>query len=363
MKPHQIPSMPLKPLERISPSRYLSMRNCVLREVWAANSQVPALLPTHPSARVGSVIHKLLELAGQGLINDEQTMQEYWRQQIFQVENQMSDNWLERHMVPLSKNTRNFQVKQQLYFLMIRNLLGHRSQQVSSHSSKYEVWVETKDKKVAGRVDAIRCIPEGVQIIDYKSGSVTEQDSGSDIVKQDYQQQLKLYAAIYQEAHGTWPVKLTVVGLDQYEYDIKFDIEECRELLNTAKIELDLVNSQVLQGIPQDGMAKPSPEACKYCIYRPGCNRYWQVRQVRQDTDAWPIDIYGVVKDKKLLGNGLYSLRLNSRHGEINIRGLDLNRNRYLQDETLMGIRFYNLSKDKVPGYFYANMYTIGYLD
>lgn len=64
VQPGVLPRTPsIHPLKRISPSRFISLRECALREVWTANRQ-PSLLPTSPVAKLGTAIHKLLELAG-----------------------------------------------------------------------------------------------------------------------------------------------------------------------------------------------------------------------------------------------------------------------------------------------------------
>lgn len=61
------PMLPLKPLERISPSQFPIFRKCKLRAIWSScNAQ--ALLPLPPSARLGIVIHKILEKAAKGKI-------------------------------------------------------------------------------------------------------------------------------------------------------------------------------------------------------------------------------------------------------------------------------------------------------
>ena len=54
-------SIPLKKINRISPSRYQSMNLCKLKEIWASNKK-PLLLPQHPTAYLGTAIHAILEM-------------------------------------------------------------------------------------------------------------------------------------------------------------------------------------------------------------------------------------------------------------------------------------------------------------
>ena len=70
VQPGVLPKTPsIHPIKRISPSRFISLRECALREVWTANRQ-PSLLPTSPVAKLGTAIHKLLELAGKGQLGE-----------------------------------------------------------------------------------------------------------------------------------------------------------------------------------------------------------------------------------------------------------------------------------------------------
>ena len=67
MTPGELPSLHISPeLERISPSRFVSLDNCNLRELWVTPDHSP-LLPVSPRARLGSIVHRLLELASNGL--------------------------------------------------------------------------------------------------------------------------------------------------------------------------------------------------------------------------------------------------------------------------------------------------------
>jgi len=69
MNRYTFPAIEIKPVQRISPSRYFSFRQCALREILSASKQ-PALLPVSPAARIGSIVHKIIEMASFGKIND-----------------------------------------------------------------------------------------------------------------------------------------------------------------------------------------------------------------------------------------------------------------------------------------------------
>lgn len=351
MNKYTVPNMPLKPLARISPSRYLSMQNCTLREVWTANPEVPKLLPISPAAKVGIVAHKILELVGRGVIKDENMMSEHWEKEILSVEQLMKNNLLERHLVPLAKSTRNYEVKRQLCFHMAKKLFGYRHFQIQHQGVKteYELWVETDDKKIGAKIDVVRHNQDGIQIIDYKTGAVIDTNFQDAYVKKEYQQQLKLYAVIYQSARNVWPVRLTVIDPNQQDYDIQFTRSECLTLLQRAKEFLKSINGKILEKVSASELAQPSPDTCKYCRYRPGCTKYWSHRN---DTSNWPTDCYGIIKDKFLLGNGNYRIVLGFDNNEISIRGLSKERFPFLEDVGVKKIILCNLTKDSLPGYF-----------
>src|ERR1017187_7503515 len=80
------------PLGRISPSRYLSLKECRLREVWAAN-HVAVMLPISARARLGSAIHSLLEEAGKHPFTSRDQIEKSWKAIMTALEAQMQQSW------------------------------------------------------------------------------------------------------------------------------------------------------------------------------------------------------------------------------------------------------------------------------
>ena len=235
MKPHILPLMPLYLLNRISPSRYLSMQKCALREIWAANGKVPYLLPSSPASKLGIVVHKLIEQANRRELLDEQSMINTWQQEIINIEHGMKKNWLEQHLLPLATYTKNYEVKRRLCYRLVKNMINTKGKNFKKPGLRVEreVWLETRDKKIGGRVDAIFWNAGSVQIIDYKSGPGTCNEDN--IVKEEYRQQMKLYAALFYSKNGFWPAKLTIISLSRQEYNVAFDKIECLEMLTQVK--------------------------------------------------------------------------------------------------------------------------------
>ena len=93
------------PLKRISPSRYTALKECRLRELWRAGGCSP-LLPLAPAAKLGTVIHNLLELAGKGQFANLKfaDIDAKFDSLVKDTEATMKQSWLECLMVPLKKN-------------------------------------------------------------------------------------------------------------------------------------------------------------------------------------------------------------------------------------------------------------------
>lgn len=259
-----LPPMSMKPLSRISASGYSTLKLCALHGIWAAEHQ-PPLLPISPAARLGTVVHKLLELASSGHLKNEESMLSCWQKEVQNQEAEMLINPLEKHLVPISNNVTNYRVKQLMTFNLVRPLINEWATQDKKGKARSELWIETGDGKIGGRIDFIKQTDEGTYIVDYKSGEVLV-DGNS--IRQEYQAQLKIYAGLYYLSHNAWPAKLILVGLDRSEYNVPFTQEECVNLITDARKSLDDLNGLITAGLDATDFAAPSQEACRYCVYR-----------------------------------------------------------------------------------------------
>ena len=356
---YNIPEMKVQPLKRISPSKYFAIQSCLLRELWAGNNEIPKLLPLSPTVRVGTVVHNVLEQAVKGKVQSINDATCVWNEQISVIEAEMKENWIERHLVPISKYARQYEVKKQKCMFMVESFLNNWPRQSRRNTNfEAEVWLDTPDGKVGGRIDAVRVSDDWIEIIDYKTGNIFETCTQEQNIKQEYQQQLKLYAALFYAKRGVWPSKLTIVALNQKGYDILFNKDECLRLLNDAKQKLSQINGMITSTSDAESFAQPSTEVCRYCLYRPACKAYWKART---NTGEWPADFHGKVIDKKLQGNGLITIFLQSEHEKAIIRGLSPVRHPFLLSN-IDSLYVCNLSRDTIPNYFEQDLLTTCYL-
>ena len=349
-----LPPYPLKPLSRISPSRYSALCACALKEIWTSDRHL-SLLPVSPSAHLGVIAHKLLEMAFAGHLADEDGMQSCWEKEVQQHESAMRNNPLERHLIPLASHASNYRVKQIMAYNMVRPFLREVGRVTKTGKSVVELWVQTEDGKIGGKIDMVKHTNEGISIIDYKTGMITDPNQNGHI-KEDYKIQIKMYAALYFINCGNWPDKLVLMGLNQREYTIPFDKEGCLSIVKSAIDHFDGLNSRIEYGLDAEIFATPAPETCRYCVYRPACKSYWAIR----GKNGWPSDFEGVIIEKQVLGNGLFKVKLDNERETTVIRGLSPDKHTFLNNDTSEAM-FCNLAIDTVNGYYKETLMTTGY--
>jgi hypothetical protein len=312
----------LKPIRRVSPSRYTAMRSCLLREVWTAAGN-PPLLPPSPLAELGTVIHELLGAAGRGELEGagHDRIERTWVDLVSLAEKRMALSALQRHQVPLSRSIPDYEVRKlralhraaEIAGVAVRGRVG-RPRQGLEHVG-CEVWVESHDGQIGGYIDRATMTPEGVVLSDYKSGAVLISEKGacSRVVRRAHKEQLMLYAALYRLTFGVWPARLEVVPLQGTAVAIPYDAEEADGLLAAAVAFLQDANRRVAEveiGRGQTaGLASPCSGNCRLCLFRPACDAYWSART--QGSQAkWPADVRGVVHETTRLRNGKVCMRI-----------------------------------------------------
>lgn len=322
----QVVSVPA-PL-RMSPSRFTSAKECALRASWAAASDVPEGLPVAPAARVGTVVHKMLEVAAKGKIADPSEFSDAWESELLRVEAKMARSWLDRHLVPLEQSDRLFYVRVVQTEASALALARARSEVEEGPPGGggggalvgCELEVESSDATVLGYIDLATFDAGALILRDYKAGLVTESDAeGESAVKAAYQDQLKLYAALYFQSKGRWPARLEVSAPSGDIYRIGFTKEECEQLLDEARSLVVSIQETIgaAEGFAdaQTALAAPAPAVCRFCSFRPFCLPYWQRAQL-EASDDWPEDLWGRVASLEHGDDGTRALTLELRDAE-----------------------------------------------
>lgn len=354
MSDFNLPVLSIKPILRISPSSYHSFQSCRLKEILSANGYQP-LLPAMPAARIGSVVHTIIEAANAGKVKSETQFNDLWKKEIKNCEEKMLSNLLERHLIPLEETASDYDVKKIMTFKMISSFFSSNQKQFSAGGRiRQNEWLKTKDDKISGKIDLITTTASGVVISDYKTGKIVDENNGNP--KEKYQLQLKLYAALYFENYNSWPDKLLLVGIDRTSLEVKFSEDECIKLLEQAKNLLNDTNECIESNSVPSNFANPSPEACKYCLFRPGCQKYWQKRT---EAEEWPIDVIGSVRERGFSGNKLGWLVIEQEKAEYFVRALS-DRHAFLFSPN-KNVLICNLSNDTSSNHYIERIMTTGY--
>ena len=358
----------LEPIKRLSPSRFIEIKTCALRGI-LATSKFPPLLPGSPDAHLGSIIHKMYDLASKKVIRSEADFSEEWDKALKQEEARMVSGSLEKNLVPLERHAKTFEVKKNMCLQGIKPLF--QIQPATQDKENYfqsvrssvpaigsECWIETEDKKLGGIIDEIRRTSKGIEIIDYKSGELFETTpDGALQIKKAYEIQLKIYAGLYFLKFGECPVKLRLLGLNKASVDDPFTLEECISLVEEAKQKLKETNDLITDNKDWENLANPYPQTCRYCAFRPVCKKYITTEKHGSD---WPIDVIGKIKEKRLFQQNGYRVVVETNIGKFNVRGLNEQYHLIFNDE-VENVMIFNLKKDSSLGNFAANDFTVSY--
>jgi hypothetical protein len=280
------------------------------------------------------VIHKLLEEAGEGRFvgAGEDSIRHSWDEHIRSQEAAMQSSWLERHLVPLARSMPDFEVKQIQACARARDITDAREAagdardyRADRGTAAFELSVASHDGLVVGRIDAVLATPAGPVIRDYKSGAVLEATDGHLQLRHAYQTQVRLYAALYAESTGVWPIEAEVIPVLGARHEVGIEHELCRALLGEARLALVRVNKtigefSVHEANLEQALAKPAPATCAQCSFRPGCRAY---RQHGSAAGNWPADIWGTLIEVRPLGNSTLILTVRRDNGETaSVRGV-----------------------------------------
>lgn len=353
----------IKFLNRISPSQYQSAISCPYKLVLANSFGYQPLLPLNANAHFGSIIHKMIELISKGVINDELTFSENWTDLINKKEEELKEKGL-ASITPLKYFVANFALKKN----QIKNILQKRQEKANrsekTSSSKYypEKRLENSDKSITGIADLIIENDLGTTILDFKTGKIYSDaidESGiiEQVVKKEYEVQLKLYAHLYFLMNGKYPKALFIVTLSNDFIEVEFKNSDCEIIYSEAlnfltNTNLFITNNDI------NSIANPSIENCKYCSYRPACNYY----SIWLNTNFEAVnDLFGIIEKVNTFNNDTLGLQLQTDNKQILINGLLISDKESFESLIGKNVILYNLKKTRHSLNATANNFTVVY--
>jgi CRISPR/Cas system-associated exonuclease Cas4 (RecB family) len=354
---NKIEETSFKEIKRISPSQFYSMKNCAYKSVLAEAFDKKPLLPLSPNAYFGTVLHKMLELIAKGIIKSDDDFNAEFDIQVKALEEDLQQKGF-GFFVPLKIKLRNFGLKK----IQLKKHVRSNSEKIRSLSNiKFysEKWFESNDELIGGKVDLVIENGNEIEIIDFKTGAITQDylddDGGiySD-VKNEYKEQLKLYAYLYFLNTDKFPTDLSLVDLAKQKFPVEFSEEECKTLFEEAKNLLKTTNDSINK---KSFSANPKEENCKCCLYRPACSFFHK----KLETDFSFNDVFGEIKDVKKFQNGNISLFLQNGNRNLTIKNISVNEFDVLNRNKNKQIRIYNVRKEAKEFVYSTTETTIFY--
>jgi RecB family exonuclease len=338
----------LKPLKRIYPSRYTAINRCPYRVV-LANSYSYPLLPYSPASHLGNVIHECIRLIVTGEIRTSTEFDAVWNRLLAKQEKALEDMGF-GFFTPLSENVPGYTIKK----LQVKFLLKSRSKKEVQEDKNAdtniltEKWLEAHDSLIGGYADIIITRNGYTKLSDFKSGKILLEEGE---IKEEYEDQLKLYAYLYNEVYGKYPDELSIIDLEKKEYSVAFTPQECEVLASKSRDALSEINS-LIEMDELEVLAKPGLENCKSCLYRPACNFYWKLPV--SETDSIFRDLRGTVGEVKQFRNGNLNATLNINGRELTVSHLNGEYLSFLTDVVGKEVAFYNVKQGVMPESYLA---------
>lgn len=131
--------------------------------------------------------------------------------------------------------------------------------------TEVEVVVKSSDGLFQGRVDYVERVATGTRLVDYKSAV-------RDDLPERYERQLQMYALLWHDTMGEWPVDAEVVyPFTGASYPVHVDRAICERIGDESRALI----SAMRRTRAADKLATPG-DVCKACEFRPWCKPFWR---------------------------------------------------------------------------------------
>lgn len=278
-----VPEPPtLAQLERITPSIYEASISCMAKAAWYAFGQ-RGVLPEHPAAILGTCFHAVLAAANRGELtvasdSDRDSARGLFDKTAQTLHDQAHS--LLRLKFPAASRLPYYNLQRERTALLATRIAASRpcaryehvgaTARPSRSSLQTESRLYSRDGLITGRPDQLD--GESQSIVDYKSGSVGDEES--DLVSDSEARQLRVYAHLVIE-NGIPVTKGRIVRGDGRQCELPISAAEAQSEADNARTQLRTFNSAVSSGAVFSDLASPSSENCRWCPCMPFCDAFW----------------------------------------------------------------------------------------
>jgi hypothetical protein len=303
-----------KPLSAVSPSTYNRLRawkrgkDCALCIARTSNKADKALLAPTAASKVGDIFHEVMEEAEPGM--DRAAAEALWEEKSRKIEAPLASNWITSGLVPLSSTAGGFTLKRLMALRRAcspphsAKACGQANSAPSFSAPIKEKLITSPDGLIRGKVDLVVQRTDGWHLIDYKSGAVAEEETDEGYqLKESYQLQLLIYAALLKEAKDIEIKTASLSTLDGKDHYLHMDLGKAAEVAAEAR-ELLLEFNRLVEeskhapqrlAVPLAANREQQVFGCSACAFRPQCEAYLSVEKQAGDGSFWPRDVVGVV--------------------------------------------------------------------
>ena len=274
---------------RVEPSHAAGLLSCGYRFAWDRDSSIEPS-PSHPKAVLGTVGHRICELAGMGKLGDVDAgwngrFEHAWQLEMMQAQTRNitfgpAERWP------------GYNLQWALWKIKAREVTARTPidiLRVDDPSQGPEVRLKSRDGRLVGVADVVIRREGGVEIRDFKSGRVLAHNGE---LEPAYRSQLLLYGVMYQEMFGIWPKRLVIDPLVRQPIDVPADPLAAETVVADVYAAMDAFNAAV-EDETLDSLAAPAPGTCTFCRHTIRCEPFW--RHVDPSWNGQPRAVVGYV--------------------------------------------------------------------
>ena len=266
----------LSSLDQMTPTIWSHMRLCKLRGVLAYTHAAQAWVLHDPRVWLGTAFHRVMQAAARpGATADDFEM--VWNAAIADAADAVAKHPLDFRFGSAELWPGYFLVRQRAMASALQVQAKARDRKFVKQNASvgvrgFERRVATQDGRLAGRPDFFN----EYTIIEYKSSLPDRNWPRSTEILEEYNRQLRLYAAILVEMDNHWRVNARVVAASGQVRDFSLEPEECKAEAESALQSIADVNWEISRGTPPATLAKPDSVSCGRCPFKAICPAFWK---------------------------------------------------------------------------------------
>lgn len=240
----------------------------LLQKVLSTFNNNTLYLPSNRNALLGTIIHKLYELTQKGELRNISDLKNKWEELVSIEKNKLAANYPTLRNASINNyDKRNSAIR---YALRLMKKLNNPTVKEGFKKIYSEKWLDCSELGLTGIADKLVVENEYVDIIDFKSGHVNDENGD---IKIEYQIQLHLYAVMCNYLSLGKPRSLNLVDIDGEHFEVPYSPDFGNKLIEEVKTSLIMLNETVLnrnfQTLIRHDLGLCSNCSCRHiCQYR-----------------------------------------------------------------------------------------------